>query len=98
MQSVGRGRVFGEVSYGGAIGAMYARLPNGDVLELAVVQFVTAKGETFDGRGVLPDQPVALARERLIAGEDAALLAARTWIEASGRRAPREHAGPRVRR
>lgn len=97
MQSVGRGRVFGEVSYGGAIGAVYTRLPNGDVLEHAVVQFVTAKGETFDGRGVVPDQPVALSRESLIAGEDAVLLAARKWIETPGHRAPREHARPRVR-
>jgi carboxyl-terminal processing protease len=68
---------------------MNSRLPNGDVLEHAVVQFVSAKGEMFDGRGVLPDQPVTLSRERLIAGEDAAQLAARQWIE---------HARPRVRR
>ena len=50
--------------------------PSGDLLEHAVVQFVTAAGGTLEARGVLPDQLVALSRQRLIAGEDAVLLAA----------------------
>lgn len=99
MQAVGRGRLFGELSYGGAQGATYDRLPNGDVLEHAVVQFVTATGQTFEGRGVVPDQVVPLSRERLIAGEDAVLLAAQNWLESgeSGR-APRGDPRPRAGR
>jgi len=56
-------------------------------------------GERFDGRGVVPDQVVALSRQRLIAGEDPVLLAARKWIEAAEEGlAPREHARLRARR
>ena len=84
MQSLGRARVFGEVSYGGALGAMISRLPNGDVLEHAVVQFVTAAGETPGARGIRPDQLVALSRQSLIAGEDPVIRAAQQWIEGAG--------------
>ena len=89
MQSVGRSRVFGEISYGGSLGAVYSRLPNGDVLEHAVVQFVTAAGEAPAG-GVRPDELIALARRHLIAGDDPVLHAAQRWIENAGRstRAP----------
>ncbi len=57
-------------------------LPNGDVLMHAVGDFVTAKGERLEGRGVIPDEAVTLTRADLLAGRDAALLAALRWIGA----------------
>ena len=45
----------------GAAGAVH-RLPNGDVLIHAYGDFVTADGTRLEGRGVVPDEPVALDR------------------------------------
>ena len=51
MQSLGRVRVFGQRSMGQALPALFARLPNGDVLIHAYGDFVTADGTRLEGRG-----------------------------------------------
>jgi C-terminal processing protease CtpA/Prc len=80
MQAMGRARVFGETSFGGVVGAMYDRLPNGDVLEHPVVDFTTPTGTHPEGRGVVPDVLTPLARATLLGGGDLALEAAVRWI------------------
>ena len=87
MQSLGRARVFGQISMGQALPALFDQLPNGDVLIHAYGDFVTASGVRLEGRGVIPDQRVPLRREDLLAGRDATLDAALTWIDsvAAGR-------------
>ena len=59
MQSMGRARVFGQTSMGQALPALFDRLPNGDVLIHAWGDFVTGTGVRIEGRGVIPDEPVA---------------------------------------
>lgn len=87
MQSLGRARVFGQVSMGQALPALFDRLPNGDVLIHAYGDFVTATGVRLEGRGVVPDQIVPITREDLLAGRDATLEAALAWVDsAQGRR------------
>jgi carboxyl-terminal processing protease len=81
MQSIGRARAFGQTSMGQALPALFDRLPNGDVLIHAFGDFVTADGTRLEGRGVIPDEPVALRREDLLAGRDATLDAALAWVE-----------------
>ncbi len=81
MQSLGRVRVFGQRSMGQALPALFARLPNGDVLIHAYGDFVTADGTRLEGRGVLPDEPVALDRAELLAGRDRTLEAALAWFD-----------------
>jgi carboxyl-terminal processing protease len=81
MQSLGRARVFGQVSMGQALPALFDRLPNGDVLIHAYGDFVTADGTRLEGRGVIPDEVVPLTREALAAGRDPALEAALAWID-----------------
>jgi carboxyl-terminal processing protease len=85
MQSIGRARVFGQTSMGQALPAFFDKLPNGDVLIHATGDFVTADGTRLEGRGVVPDEPVALARADLLAGRDATLEAALRWIDRQGR-------------
>ncbi len=85
MQSIGRARVFGSRTPGGALPAMLRRLPNGDVLEYAIGDFVTASGEHIEGRGVIPDEEIRLTRQAALAGSDPPLEAALAWI---GRAAP----------
>src|SRR5204862_6776078 len=81
MQSLGRARVFGQTSMGRALPALFDRLPNGDVLIHAWGDFVTGTGVRVEGRGVVPDEPVALTREALLAGRDATLEGALAWID-----------------
>lgn len=80
LQAVGRARVFGETTAGQALPAVMERLPNGDVLMQAFADFTAPNGERFEGRGVLPDEPVPLTRTDLLAGRDAPLDAALRWI------------------
>jgi carboxyl-terminal processing protease len=84
MQSLGRARVFGQRSMGQALPALFARLPNGDVLIHAYGDFVTADGTRLEGRGVIPDEEVPLQRDMLLAGRDTTMEAALAWIDAMG--------------
>lgn len=85
MQSLGRARVFGQSSMGQALPAYFYSLPNGDVMIHATGDFVTADGTRLEGRGVIPDEAVALRRDDLLAGRDRTLEAALAWIDGAGR-------------
>ena len=85
MQSIGRARVFGQTSMGQALPALFDKLPNGDLLIHAWGDFVTGTGVRIEGRGVVPDVPVALTRASLLEGRDATLEAALAWIDAGGK-------------
>ena len=85
MQALGRARVFGQTSMGQALPAFFAKLPNGDVLIHATGDFVTADGTRLEGRGVVPDEAIALSRADLLSGRDATLAAALKWIDQQGR-------------
>jgi carboxyl-terminal processing protease len=80
MQAVGRARVFGTQTAGGALPAVLERLPGGDVLQYAIGDFVTATGQRIEGRGVVPDHVVAPTQGDLRAGRDPILQAAVQWI------------------
>ena len=54
MQAIGRARIFGQKTPGGALPAMLRELPSGDVLEYAIGDFVTATGQRIEGYGVVP--------------------------------------------
>jgi carboxyl-terminal processing protease len=86
MQSLGRARVFGQTSMGQALPAFFYGLPNGDVMIHATGDFVTADGTRLEGRGVIPDEAIALGRADLLAGRDRTMEAALAWIDRSGRR------------
>jgi len=88
MQSIDRVRVFGDTTVGAVLPASMDRLPNDDVLYHAFGEFETATGVRLEGRGVYPDEPVPLTRADLLAGRDAALLAALQWIAAEQRDRP----------
>jgi carboxyl-terminal processing protease len=80
MQAIGRARVFGQVSMGQALPALFNKLPNGDVLIHAYGDFVAADGTRLEGRGVVPDVVVPLTRASLLQGKDETLEAALDWI------------------
>jgi carboxyl-terminal processing protease len=82
LQSLGRARIFGRRSMGQALPAQTKSLPNGDVLEYAIGDFLTSKGETLEGVGVIPDEAQPLSIAALAAGRDEALEAALRWVDA----------------
>jgi carboxyl-terminal processing protease len=81
LQSLGRARVFGQTSMGQALPALFDKLPNGDVFIHAYGDFVTGTGVRIEGRGVVPDEPVAFTRGALLAGRDESMEAALSWID-----------------
>lgn len=80
MQSIGRARVFGSRTAGGALPAVLEQLPGGDVLQYAIGDFVTVAGDRIEGRGVVPDEVVVPTRGDLLAGRDPVLERAIDWI------------------
>jgi len=85
MQSVRRARVFGQTSGGAVLPARTKLLPNGDSLLYAIGDFRTARGTLLEGRGVVPDEPVALRADDLRAGRDRVLERALRWVETQAR-------------
>ena len=85
LQALKRARVFGQTSMGQALPAFFDKLPNGDVLIHATGDFVTADGTRLEGRGVVPDEVVAVERSALLAGRDPTLAAALTWVDRQAR-------------
>jgi len=81
MQAIGRAVVVGERSYGGDLDASVDTLPTGALLLYAYADFVTAKGVSLEGRGVVPDIEVKLTRASLLSGNDPQLEAAINYIK-----------------
>jgi carboxyl-terminal processing protease len=86
MQSIGRARIVGTRTAGGALPAVLERLPGGDVMQYAIGDFTTARGDRIEGRGVVPDTIVTTTRADLLDGRDPALEAALAWISKGSER------------
>ena len=81
LQDLGRARIFGRTSMGAALPASTKRLSNGDVLEYVVGDFITSRGRSLEGTGVVPDESQPLSIASLAAGSDDPLKAALAWID-----------------
>jgi carboxyl-terminal processing protease len=81
LQAIGRARVFGQRSMGAVLPSLMDDLPNGDVLQHAIADFVVSANDVrLEGRGVIPDEEVRITRADLLAGHDPTLEAAVEWI------------------
>ena len=80
MQYLKRARVFGDTTSGQALPALMGRLPNDDVLMHVFSDYTLPDGTRLEVRGVIPDAVLPVTRADLLAGRDAALLAAVRWI------------------
>src|SRR6185437_13761622 len=96
LQELGRVRVFGRVTAGQALPAIYDELPNGDALYHPISDFVTPRGTRFEGRGVIPDEIIPLDRRALLEGRDTTRERAETWIAQASRGA--KESAPRLPR
>jgi carboxyl-terminal processing protease len=85
LQDLGLARVFGRKTPGMALPSAIERLPHGAGFQYAFANYQSADGKPLEGLGVEPDEPVAIDRETLLAGNDADIDAAVRWIRgASG--------------
>ena len=80
MQYLKRARVFGDTTSGQALPALMGRLPNDDVLIHVFSDYTLPDGTRLEVRGVIPDAVLPVTRADLLAGRDAALLAAVQWV------------------
>lgn len=88
LQDLHRARVFGQQTPGAALPSTIARLPNGDALQYALADYVSASGRRLEGEGITPDEAVPLRRAALEAGHDEVLEAACRWILEQAATAP----------
>ena len=86
MQAVGRAIVVGQRSGGGDLDASIDKLPTGALLLYAYADFVTARGISLEGHGVIPDIEVKLTRAALLSNADPQLEAAINYIERQSNR------------
>jgi carboxyl-terminal processing protease len=82
LQDLKRARIFGTRTAGAALPSMIERLPNGDLFQYAMANYISEGGRTLEGNGVEPDVTVPTTREALLAGKDPVLDAALDWIYA----------------
>ena len=80
LQEAGRARIFGEVSQGDSLPSLLKKLPSGDVLQYAMGDFTTPKGNRIEKNGVIPDVLVDPDPEALAAGLDLPLQSAMEWL------------------
>ncbi|MDE2852182.1 MAG: S41 family peptidase [Acidobacteriota bacterium] len=80
LQDHGRARLFGAPSAAAALPSVIEGMPNGDLLMHAIADFERPSGERVEGRPVVPESPVSLTREGLLAGRDEPRDAALAWI------------------
>jgi carboxyl-terminal processing protease len=85
LKDLGRARIFGSRTAGAALPSAIEKLPNGDGFQYALANYVSRGGEVLEGVGVVPDVEVALKREVLLQGKDAALESAVAWIREQAR-------------
>lgn len=80
LKDLGRARLFGSRTGGAALPSVVEKLPNGDVFQYAIADYVSAGGERLEGVGVAPHEPIALTRVALLRDPDPVLTAAVKWI------------------
>jgi len=81
MQEIGRARIFGVRSAGATLPSLIEPLPNGDLFQYAMADYISTSGKKLEGAGVIPDEATPHTLASLARGEDAALHAAQNWIQ-----------------
>ncbi len=83
LQDLKRARIFGSRTAGAALPSVIESLPNGDLFQFAVANYVSESGQELEGVGVNPDVAVGHTIAALRAGKDRVVGAALDWIYAN---------------
>ena len=81
MQENGRALVVGDRSAGEALPSLTQTLPTGAVFLYPIANFQSPKGNFLEGNGVEPNVQIPLNRKELLAGKDAQLETAISYIK-----------------
>lgn len=82
LQEHQRARIFGRPTIGAVLPSVMDKLPNGDIFQYAIGDFVTALNKThLEGKGVTPDETISLDPALLRTGTDPDLRAALNWLK-----------------
>lgn len=81
IQDLKRGAIFGTRSAGAALPSFIETLPNGDLFQYAFASYRSVNGRYLEGNGVTPNKETPHNPDHLARGEDAAIEAAKQWIE-----------------
>ncbi len=82
LQDLKRAHIFGTTTAGAALPSMIERLPNGDLFQYAMANYISEGGETLEGKGVIPDTIVRTSQQQLLSGKDPVLDTAIKWVYA----------------
>lgn len=85
LQDLKRARIFGTRTAGAALPSMVEQLPNGDLFQYAMANYISESGRTLEGHGVTPDVEIKTTKASLLNGKDPVLEAALDWIHAPKR-------------
>ncbi|HMO14190.1 MAG TPA: S41 family peptidase [Pirellulaceae bacterium] len=81
LQDLKLARLFGARTAGLALPSVVIKLPNGDGFQYALADYHSVSGRSLEMEGVLPDEPIALTREKLAQDADPVLSRAIEWIK-----------------
>jgi carboxyl-terminal processing protease len=80
LRDIGRVRLFGRTTAGAALPSVLVKLPNGDILQYAMADYVSASGKRMEGVGVEPDEYIEVDPEQIRQYGDPVLKKAAYWI------------------
>jgi hypothetical protein len=82
LQQTGRAVVVGEKSAGNTLPSAIMKLPTGALFQYAFANYVNVRGQSLEGRGVIPNVNVELNRRNLLTGTDPQMAAALNSLRA----------------
>lgn len=80
LRDIGRVRLFGRTTAGAALPSVLVKLPNGDILQYAMADYVSVSGKRMEGVGVEPDEIIEVDPDQIREFGDPALTRAAYWI------------------
>ncbi len=80
LRDLNLAEVFGSTTAGLVLPSIVTKLPNGDGFQYAMASYHSANGQSLEGEGVRPTQPVELTRQALAKEADPVLAAAKAWM------------------
>ena len=80
LRDIGRVRLFGRTTAGAALPSVLVKLPNGDILQYAMADYVSVSGKRMEGVGVEPDEYMEVDPDQIRQFGDPALKKAAYWI------------------
>jgi carboxyl-terminal processing protease len=94
MQENARAVIIGDRSAGEALPSITQVLPTGAVFLYPIANFQSPKGNFLEGKGVEPNVQIPLNRKELLAGKDAQLETALTYIKENKQLTPKPNPTP----